>query len=77
VFPGVFLGGRYDYLGFSRIEGSNGLRSWDAPVTRVEAGGGYYLRRNVIGKVTYQHNWRDTGLFSELGVWAGQLQFWF
>jgi hypothetical protein len=77
VFPGVFLGGRYDYLGFSRIEGSNGLRSWDAPVTRVEAGGGYYLRQNVIGKVTYQHNWRDTGLFSELGVWAGQLQFWF
>ena len=77
VLPGVFLGGRYDYLGFSRIQGSQGLQTWDAPVTRVEAGGGYYLRRNLIGKITYQHNWRDTGLFSELSVWAGQLQFWF
>jgi hypothetical protein len=77
VLPGVFLGGRYDYLGFSRIQGSKNTQTWDAPVTRVEAGGGYYLRRNLVAKITYQHNWRETSLFSELGVWAGQLQFWF
>ncbi len=77
VLPGVFVGGRYDYLGFSRIQGSAAQQTWDAPVTRVEGGAGYYLRRNLIAKITYQHNWRDTGLFSELSVWAGQLQFWF
>lgn len=77
VRPGIFVGARYDYLGFSRIRGSLVQRTWDAPVTRIEAGGGYYLLRNLIAKITYQHDWRDTGLFSELGVWAGQLQFWF
>lgn len=77
VLPGVFVGGRYDYLGFTRIQGSRALETWDAPVTRVEGGVGYYLRRNLIAKITYQHNWRDTRLFSELSVWAGQLQFWF
>ena len=77
VGPGIFVGGRYDYLGFSQLQGSRALEPWDAPVTRVEAGGGYYLRRNLIAKVTYQHNWRDDGLTPELGVWAGQLQFWF
>jgi hypothetical protein len=77
VRPGIFVGARYDYLGFGRIRGSLVQRTWDAPVTRIEAGGGYYLLRNLIAKITYQHDWRDTGLFSELGVWAGQLQFWF
>lgn len=75
--PGVFAGGRYDYLGFSSVRGSTVTDAWDAPVTRLEVGGGYYVQRNLIGKVTYQHNWRATPFASTLGVWAGQLQFWF
>jgi len=77
VWPGVFAAGRYDYLGFSTLQGSRLTLPWDAPVKRIEAGGGYYLLRNLIGKVTYQHNWREAGLARELGVWSGQLQFWF
>ena len=36
-------------------------RTWDAPVTRLETGAGYYIRRNLLAKGTYQHNWRDGG----------------
>lgn len=77
--PGLFAAGRYDYLGFSRVQGSTAARPWDAPVTRIETGGGYYLARNLIAKITYQHDWRDGGLVRTrtLSVWAGQLQFWF
>ena len=38
-----------------------GNRTWDAPVTRLETGVGYYIRRNLLAKGTYQHNWRDGG----------------
>ena len=37
-------------------------RTWDAPVTRLETGAGYYIRRNLLAKGAYQHNWRDGGL---------------
>ena len=40
-------------------------RTWDAPVTRLETGVGYYIRRNLLAKGTYQHNWRDGGLGHE------------
>ena len=75
--PGLFAAGRYDYLGFSDLRGSAGTLPWDAPVKRLETGGGYYLLRNLIAKVIYQHDWREGGLVRHLGVWSGQLQFWF
>ena len=40
---------------------SSGLRRddrWDAPVTRLEVGGGYSLQRNLLLKAAYQHNTR-------------------
>jgi len=77
LWPGIFAAGRYDTLGFSQVRGSTVTDAWDAPVQRLEVGGGYYLQRNVIGKVTYQHNWRATPFAPALGVWAGQVQFWF
>ena len=77
IRPGLFGAGRYDYLGFSNLPGSTETRQWDAPVTRLEAGGGYYVMRNLIAKVTYQHDWRDGGRARSLSVWSGQLQFWF
>ena len=77
IGPGVFAAGRYDYLGFGDLRGTTGTRSWDAPVHRMEAGGGYYIRRNLIGKISYQQDWRDGGLVRELRCWSGQLNFWF
>lgn len=77
VRPGLFAAGRYDYLGFSDLQGSTVTLPWDAPVKRIETGGGYYVRRNLIAKVTYQHDSREGGLVRHLSVWSGQLQFWF
>ncbi|MBI3263483.1 MAG: hypothetical protein HYZ58_10075 [Acidobacteria bacterium] len=77
VWPGVFLAGRVDHLHFSKVLGSSGLTTWDAPVSRVESGIGIYLRRNLIWKVVYQGNWRDGGRVRRLHVGASQLLFWF
>jgi len=53
-----------------------GTRTWDAPVTRLESGAGYYIRRNLLAKGTYQYNWRDGGLVRTRGLFAAQLHFW-
>jgi hypothetical protein len=76
IFPGVFVAGRIDRLTFSQVQSATLLTAWDAPVTRLEAGAGYYIRRNLIVKGAYQHNWRDGGLVRRLGLLAAQLQFW-
>jgi hypothetical protein len=76
VVPGMFVAGRVDRLTFSRLQSGARNLTWDAPVTRVEAGAGYYLRRNLLAKIAYQHNWRDGGLVRRRGLLAGQLHFW-
>lgn len=76
ISPGVFVASRIDRLGFAELASSLGTRTWDAPVTRLETGAGYYLRRNLIAKGTYQHNWRDGGGVRSLGLFAAQLHFW-
>jgi hypothetical protein len=76
ILPGVFVAGRLDRLGFSRITSPTQSRTWDAPVTRVEVGLGYYIRRNLLAKGAYQHNWRDGGLVHQRGLLAAQLHFW-
>ena len=53
-----------------------GTRTWDAPITRLETGAGYYIRRNLLAKGTYQHNWRDGGPVRSRGLFAAQLHFW-
>jgi hypothetical protein len=75
--PGLYVAGRLDHLGFSTITGSNGPVSWDAPVTRLEIGGGYSLRRNVLVKLAFQHDTRDTTRLSSANLVAAQLSFWF
>jgi hypothetical protein len=45
-------------------------------VTRLETGAGYYLRRNLVMKGSYQHNWREDGLVRSRGLFAAQLHFW-
>jgi hypothetical protein len=76
ISPGVFVASRIDRLSFNELAASFETRSWDAPVTRLEAGVGYYIRRNLLAKGTYQHNWRDGGGVTSLGLFAAQLHFW-
>ena len=50
---------------------------WDFPVTRIEVGGGYYVRRNVIAKVAYQQNWREDPFYRRTRFVAAQVVYWF
>jgi hypothetical protein len=84
--PRFFAAARVDGLTFSKITGSNiigvtpfdGLpHSWDAPVSRIEVGGGVYLQRNLIARAVVQRNWRDGGLVHDKTYVSGQLAFWF
>jgi len=43
----------------------------------VEIGGGYYLQRNLVLKLSYQYNTRDGGRQPTLGLPAAQLVYWF
>ena len=76
VSPGFFVAGRFDRLNFGALPSSLNSPTWDAPVTRVETGAGYYIRRNFLAKLAYQHNWRDGGLIRSRGLVALQLHFW-
>jgi hypothetical protein len=76
ISPGLFLASRIDHLGFAELPSPSGALSWDAPITRLETGAGYYIRRNFLLKGAYQHNWRDGGLVTSRGLFALQLHFW-
>jgi hypothetical protein len=76
--PGLYVAARADRLGFSTISGSGGqVDSWDAPISRVEAGLGYSIRRNVQVKGSVQHDERDGGRVRRATFVAGQLLYWF
>lgn len=75
--PGVYGAARVEHLAFNRIAGSRGRLAWEAPVTRVEVGGGYYLRRNIIARVSLQANERDAGRVTSSKLLAAQLLYWF
>jgi len=77
ILPGLHAALRFDHLGFSRVEGSEGSLSWDAPVTRLEAGVSYSLSRRLLLKAAYQQNWRDGGTRRREGFLAGQVLLWF
>jgi hypothetical protein len=77
LFPGVYVAARAEHLGFSRLRGSTGVDTWDAPVTRVEMGGGFYLQRNLVARITVQVNRRDGGRVRESTLPAIQLLYWF
>jgi hypothetical protein len=75
--PGLYAAARIDHLAFSEVDGTTTRQSWDAPVTRWEAGGGYSLQRNLLLKLTYQHNTRSGGYVQDLGLVAAQAVYWF
>lgn len=78
IKPGLYAAARVDHLGFGSITGTRGRAPWDAPVTRVEVGGGYSLSRNLVFKASYQRNSRDGGrLPSGENLAATQVVFWF
>lgn len=78
--PRWYVAGRADRLGFSKVTGtsfSNVPTTWDAPVVRYEAGGGYYVRRNVVARATVQWNHRDSARARSRTFLAGQVSYWF
>jgi hypothetical protein len=84
IRPGLYAAARFDHVGFSTLtasppEGSQTplVTPWEAPVTRVELGAGYNIRRNVVVKAAVQQNWRkETAEQSDMVI-AAQTQFWF
>jgi hypothetical protein len=77
VHPRAYLAARVDHLGFSRITGTTGSATWDAPVDRVEVGGGYSLQRNLQLRFSFQHNSREGGRATRVNLAATQIVFWF
>ena len=77
IRPGLYVAARADHLGFSDVVGSAGPQSWDAPVTRIEAGGGYSLQRNLVLKISVQRNTRDGGRVTNATLTSAQVVYWF
>jgi hypothetical protein len=75
--PGMYVAARAEHLAFNRIAGTGRIEEWDAPVTRVEAGGGYYIQRNLVARLTVQVNRRDGGRIRRSTLPAVQLLYWF
>ena len=77
IRPGLYAAARFDHLGFSEITGTTRRATWDAPVSRLEIGAGYSLQRNLLLKLSYQHNVRDGGRVHTLNLGEAQILFWF
>ena len=76
IRPGLYAAARLDHLGFSTITGSSSSDSWDAPVTRVEVGGGYSVQRNLLLKLTLQLNSRAGGRVTNARIASVQMVYW-
>jgi len=77
IRPGLYAAARFDHIGFSNIAGTARTTSWEAPVDRVEVGGGYSLLRNLMFKGSYQRDTRPAGRTQKLNAVATQVVFWF
>jgi len=78
IATGLYAATRIGHVGFSEITGSTGTLPWDAPVSRVEIGGGYAIQRNLLIKGSVQVNRRDGGvLLSRDTLGAMQIVYWF
>jgi hypothetical protein len=75
--PGFYVAARGDHLGMNEIAGSTQTLTWDAPVTRIEAGIGYSPLRGLWLKGVYQHDWRDGGSVRSQGIGAVQASYGF
>ena len=77
IRPGLYAAARYDHIGFSEITGTARTAAWEAPVDRVELGGGYSILRNLMVKGSYQRDTRPAGRTQKLNAIASQVVFWF
>jgi hypothetical protein len=77
ISPGLYVAARSDRLTFSEVSGALRDDEWDAPVTRLEVGGGYSLQRNITLKLAFQHNTRQTTRAGTANAGAMQLVYWF
>ena len=82
LMPGLYVAARLDRLVFSDVVGTTQTAPWDAPVGRVEIGAGYSIQRNLLLKVSFQHNSRDRQprdipIESLERLGAAQLVYWF
>jgi hypothetical protein len=75
--PGWYGAARFDQLGFNHVTASTRTAEWEAPMTRVEVGGGYYVQRNLIARASLQFNRRDGGRVTRSQLAALQLLYWF
>jgi len=79
--PRFYAAARVDALAFTTVTGQRLFggqpEQWDAPVTRVEVGGGINLQRNLTLRSIVQHNWRDGGRVKEGTYVSAQLAYWF
>lgn len=78
LMPGVYAAARFSHLGFSDVTGTQGTEPWDAPVSRIEIGGGYSIQRNLLLKGSFQYDTRDGGRLKPTEHVVGtQVVFWF
>ena len=77
ILPGAYVAVRAERLMFGRVAASGRVDTWEAPVSRVEVGGGFYLQRNLIARVSLQFNDRAGGRVTSSQLAAAQLLFWF
>jgi len=80
ISPRWYAAARADRLGFSEVtstvSGSTPV-PWEAPIVRLEAGGGYYFRRNVVARASVQWNDRDGGRVTSRTFLSAQVAYWF
>jgi hypothetical protein len=77
LWPGVQVAGRAEHLSFGTLATASGPVRWEAPVTRLEAGGSYTLIRNIVVKASWQRNTREGGRIRRLSLGALQVVYWF
>ena len=79
--PRLFAAVRVDALSFTKLTGQRLFdgqpTEWDAPVSRIEAGGGINIQRNLTLRCVIQHNVRDGGRVRHGTYVSGQLAYWF
>ena len=75
--PGWYGAARFEHLGFNRVATATQTDEWEAPLSRLEVGGGYYVQRNLIARTSLQFNRRDGGRVTRSQLLAVQLLYWF
>jgi hypothetical protein len=77
LWPGVYVASRLERLTMAELPSDFGTLGWDASVRRVELGAGWTVRRHVLLKASWQHNWRDGGRVRQNDLVAGQVLLWY